>query len=532
MTTSRIRCDCGTIYDPAEQAGCPACRLPPTVTAPAGPPPAVAPAPVAAPRAPARRRQAGEVVLAGALAALLVGGLVFMLDRDPDPPPAGQSTERESPPDPPISADSLVILRAQPAVFKIRAECDLDLSSPRTVGADLLALRQECAAAGIVDDPGPPWRPNPANPAVEFYWGKIAADPGWYLLASHELETRSYPGGYGGSGSGFAVSREGILLTNAHVVADSDVPLKDPLSALNVLREPLDQITTKLTQDFGGPCPQSLRDGLRIGLAEWLAGRSNVRARFRRAKVVLKYGADRAQPSPAGPLTAPCQVLAAGTTLPGKDVAVLKVYLAGGPPAPGGKPDPEAERRTRDRLICLPLGDSAGVLPAARIHCLGFPGALFNRHGMDPGAEFRVSAREGRVSQTKRMTGGWDALEMDAQIDHGDSGGPVLDDKGRVIGLNVGFAHEHSKSTLAVPIDLAREFLKRAGVNPDPGPLTQLWAEGLDVYAQGHYADALKKFTQVAQGLGGDASGRETSPYVADMIAKCQSKQTGGGPGR
>jgi S1-C subfamily serine protease len=61
---------------------------------------------------------------------------------------------------------------------------------------------------------------------------------------------------------------------------------------------------------------------------------------------------------------------------------------------------------------------------------------------MNAGAQFKVSSREGQIGQTKRMISGWDAFEMTAVTRSGDSGGPVLNEQGQVIGLNVGAAQD------------------------------------------------------------------------------------------
>lgn len=46
------------------------------------------------------------------------------------------------------------------------------------------------------------------------------------------------------------------------------------------------------------------------------------------------------------------------------------------------------------------------------------------------------SAKQGILSQLTRLTEGWDNLRIDAVMDPGDSGGPVIDRSGRVVGMN------------------------------------------------------------------------------------------------
>jgi hypothetical protein len=122
---------------------------------------------------------------------------------------------------------------------------------------------------------------------------------------------------------------------------------------------------------------------------------------------------------------------------------------------------------------------------------------------MDPSAEFRVSSRNGEISNTKKMGAeDWEAFEITAETTHGDSGGPVIDDDtGRVIGITVAatFAAGHN---LAIPINVAKELLNTALtkaniLNIDPGPQLKDWEDGLNLFAKGDYAQARLKFKTV-----------------------------------
>jgi S1-C subfamily serine protease len=391
---------------------------------------------------------------------------------------------------PPVPND-LVVVRAQPAVFSLQVRGNLRVTYPETCFADMALLEEEYTAgrAGA----------GPAVSRTDSWWGKLATDPAKYLRASVARETVELKDSHYQSGTGFAVSREGILLTNAHVVADPPKgwAFNDLDSALVNLNRPLHALLERLTQDFKGPLPQSIRQRVVINLVEWMAQQSSAEGKFTRVDVVLEFVTDLderrlhsdphtvleflADPPPF-PRTAPAEVLKVGEPIPGKDVAVLRISRA----------------QAEDRLICLPLGDSGDVLAGAKVHALGFPGIAFDQRLMDPSAAFRVSSRDGEISQTKAMKGGWDALEMTAAIFHGDSGGPLLDGRGVVIGLNVGGTDQAaSRVTLAVPINVAREFLADAGTIPDPGPLTARWEDSLRLYDAGRFADALAKLLDV-----------------------------------
>ena len=189
------------------------------------------------------------------------------------------------------------------------------------------------------------------------------------------------------------------------------------------------------------------------------------------------------------------------------------------------------EEIQNDRMVCLPLGNSEDVLPQARVQSLGYPGIGFNPSFMDPEAKFKVSSKNGQIGQTKRMSsnGGWDIFEMNAATNHGNSGGPVLDMNGSVVALNVGKANvtkETSVLRLAIPIILAKEMLRKLGIEPNPGKLSEHWEQGLRLFEEKKYEDALNEIQSAirVQQRGSVLSGRETSWYLRDMAGRCLQK--------
>jgi S1-C subfamily serine protease len=457
--------------------------------------------------------------------------------------------------------EEMLVLRSQAAVYKVLAIGDVQVTYPKGV-----------ATRKSADQSEPPWRRQhyyslvdrefqrdrhdgvieSSKNETEYCWEEVTEHPEKYLQASSEQTTESWTGQYA-SGSAFGVSREGILLTNAHVV--SDPPSGELLnpdnidSVIAILGQPggpIAKMLDALAGEFGGQLPAQWPDYRKrqavANLARWFAGQSNAKATFKRAQVVLKFdswgsgefiqGLLKMKPEILSailkhPTTLPAKVLEPkGQTIPGKDVAILKL----------DRGDPALNEDLKDKLICLPLGDSDQVVPGTLIRAMGFPAIAFDAQLMDAEAAYRVSSPGGSIGPKKPMLGGgWEAFEMDAPINHGDSGGPVIDRSGDVIGLNVGAPNGISSGhNLAVPINLAKEFLRQAAINPDLGPLTQLWVDGLNLYARERYAEAQGKFVEVSrmqEGPGaallsvdkGLAHGI-TNPYVQEMILRCRDK--------
>ena len=424
--------------------------------------------------------------------------------------------------DPPFP-ESMVTLLAQPSVFFVRATADIELTYPETVSVNLDALKNDLANlqdAGVVN-----------RSVADRYFDLLVKNPNKYLQASKEETTERRLNVDAWSGSAFAISREGILLTNAHVVCTGpDRPITE--DNVGVLNEAIGKNTLAMTKVLGQP---TLTDERRFQtlnvLYSYYAARSRVATKFRAARIVLDYkvdlqksfaalkaqGIDEALRVTREEITVPAEVLDVGEWLPGKDVAVLRAKF--GP------------NEQLDRFVCLSLGNVNDVLPQASVHSLGFPGVAFSKEDMDPEAQFKVSSYSGQISQTKRMrtNGGWDIFEMTAVINHGDSGGPVLDRNGKVIAINVGIAKvtdEPSVFRLAIPVNVAKDMLAKLGIKPDPGKLSAHWERGLRLYSESKYEESFQEIQAaiVLQKGKNFLENREASWYLRDMAGRCLQK--------
>jgi S1-C subfamily serine protease len=436
---------------------------------------------------------------------------------------------------------NLKLVRAQPSVYKILEYGDLEMKIPAKVQVDDDALMRAFAADGGV--PAGPDRTNDPK-LTQYLWAKLAEAPQQYLTFDGEQAATRFENELMASGTGFLVSRDGIVLTNAHVIGDmADQPLtNDPIVLASLIGPSCDAFMKSTIELFGGEPAPELRPQVATSVLQWFAANGRMTGTFRRAELVLQFkkkGLDNEDvlkldldeffKRPPVPIVAPLEVLFKGEELPGKDVAILRVSA--------GDFDPI------DRAICLPLGDSEEVLAGARVQALGFPGIAFNEHIMDQTAAYRVSAQDGQVANTKRMTGGYDAIEMTADINHGDSGGPVVDvDDGLVIGLNVGAASEQSHGhTLAIPVNVAKEMLADLKIDLDPGPATALWIDALRQYDAKQYAEATQtlsrlvklqaKWTELDGTMIKDLSAdwvpewdAAANPYVVDLLKRARAK--------
>ncbi|MGH9883868.1 MAG: FHA domain-containing protein, partial [Pyrinomonadaceae bacterium] len=135
----------------------------------------------------------------------------------------------------------------------------------------------------------------------------------------------------------------------------------------------------------------------------------------------------------------------------------------------------------------------------------GYPGAAdtFNSGVLDSKSALEASITDGKVSATnKKSSSGAPILQVSAPATHGNSGGPVMTDKGEVVGL-LTFGgdrvnnQEVSGFVFVVPSSTVQEFVKAAGVANALGPADTAYREGLELYWDQRYSKAIPKFEEV-----------------------------------
>jgi 2-alkenal reductase len=112
---------------------------------------------------------------------------------------------------------------------------------------------------------------------------------------------------------------------------------------------------------------------------------------------------------------------------------------------------------TAHRLSPVPLGESASIVVGEPVAAIGSP--LGNENTLTVGV---VSAIHRSIDAiTVRLYNIVDAIQTDAPITHGNSGGPLFDARGRVIGINAQIRSANGTGNdsgigFAIPIDAAK----------------------------------------------------------------------------
>ena len=113
---------------------------------------------------------------------------------------------------------------------------------------------------------------------------------------------------------------------------------------------------------------------------------------------------------------------------------------------------------TAHRLTPLPLGDSSRVVVGEPVAAIGSP--FGNENSLTVGV---VSATQRSIESLTSQYNLVDAIQVDAPINHGNSGGPLFDAAGRVIGINAQIRSDSGNAEgvgFAVPINAARRSMQ------------------------------------------------------------------------
>jgi hypothetical protein len=207
------------------------------------------------------------------------------------------------------------------------------------------------------------------------------------------------------------------------------------------------------------------------------------------------------------------RVVVQGQPMPGKDVAILKIQV----PA---------------EMPMLSLAPPELPQVGQQLYVYGYPGPVTNNDFVSAESAIEPTLTTGIISAIKKSVGGWPLIQMDANINHGSSGGPVCNDKGEVIGLTTFGSLENTGGlaaglNFAVPVSILDEYLDSAGIKPVPSAITRLFADALGFYEAHQYRSALHLFERVGR-LNPQYPGINT--YIADCTRKIDGKGDRLGP--
>lgn len=302
-------------------------------------------------------------------------------------------------------------------------------------------------------------------------------------------------------GSGFVVSPDGHIATNAHVATPTDEELSTTLVDIG-LRNFIQRDIEQFTSSFPISVPQEYLDALAEADRAYIFEYGTT-SPITRSTYVAFSGTD-----PENEDTwIDAEVIANGESIPGKDVAILDI-------------------ETDDPLITLPLGDDAGLEVGDPLYAIGFPGAATDHPVLSSNAALDPTFTAGVVSARKEASAGFEVIQTDTQITHGNSGGPVLNANGEVIGLATFGSIDNAGTEVqgfnfVMPTTIVEEFLEDAGVEAGEGALTPTYRNAVNAGIEHRYREQLTLLQQIEE---------ETTeiPAVVEMRDTAEAKVAAG----
>jgi S1-C subfamily serine protease len=271
----------------------------------------------------------------------------------------------------------------------------------------------------------------------------------------------------GMSGTGFVINSEGYIMTNAHVVyvSDQEAAYKLYNAAFQEIQNGIySDVASRynLTEEQKQRVIKAISEKFMAYIAQY-GQLSNVKVDNYAMPGVLLPGEAFTNVAWPADLKVKGQMLdeKANTISWGKDVAIIKV--------------------NQKNLPVVKLGDSDQLSTGEQIFVIGYPGTgmdiIFdNTQTIEP------TVTSGIVSARKMMTNNVEVIQTDAAINHGNSGGPVFNDKGEVIGIATFGSDQVQNIGFIMPINLAKEFMNEINVKNEQGVTGQKFQEGVEAY--------------------------------------------------
>jgi serine protease Do len=152
--------------------------------------------------------------------------------------------------------------------------------------------------------------------------------------------------------------------------------------------------------------------------------------------------------------------------------------------------------------LSVPLANSGEVNPQDQLTIIGFPGNA--DVSQKPDSLLTPSLNQIYVSSLKTSSSGAPLIQVGGNVEHGDSGGPALNNQGDIVGI-VSFGTASSGGGLNGTSFLqasssAQSMLKSLNLSTTPGNQQKLWNQAFSDYAStttGHWSKAQQEFAQL-----------------------------------
>lgn len=297
----------------------------------------------------------------------------------------------------------------------------------------------------------------------------------YYAYSTGNIETEQMS--TAAVGTGFIVTPDGYMVTNAHVVHTDEEAL-----TMQFAMTSLENYAVAAADSF---MEELRREGYQMSQEEWdgiaNAWYSLLAQSMEIDNLQASYQCFVGNVSPGSDVSAKGQGLdlrKMGEPIPGKDIAILKMEGT--------------------NLPTVKLGDDTALRTGDRVYAMGYPAVATLSDALNVAQAIQEpTLTQGIVSAKKEMAGGWSVIQTDVAIHGGNSGGPLFNEAGEVIGINTfGMLEESGASAagmnFAIPISIARQFLSEINVQPAESAFSADFNKALAAYNSGDYQKALE----------------------------------------
>ncbi|MEI6101310.1 MAG: trypsin-like peptidase domain-containing protein [Eubacteriales bacterium] len=388
----------------------------------------------------------------------------------------------------------------KPGVVLIYTTWSADVIIPEfnldeTIYSDMDANIQEQVDAGTMN-------PNDPTNFVSAYMNLLTDWLPYYTVSTGKDLSKTASVSY--VGSGFIVTPDGYIVTNAHVVTTDETAMKVQFASdttKEIVDTDIQGLVDSLTKTYKvSPTDDQIQKFYNMYYDFYASNMqvSNLKGDFQCLMGNVSPGSDVS----AKALT--MDLRKKGEPIPGKDIAILKIDKA--------------------NLPTVTLGDDAALKTGDQVYAMGYP-AITTVNSDVLNIEQAISEptlTSGIISAKKQMSGGWSVLQTDADIHGGNSGGPLFNSKGEVIGINTfgmidKSGAESSGSNFAIPISIAKQFLNELNVKPAESDFTKQYIQAVNLYNKNDYKGALEILRTINEINPG-------YPVIADLLSECSSK--------
>lgn len=299
---------------------------------------------------------------------------------------------------------------------------------------------------------------NTGEAKLNYILDRIAQNPGGYITPTATLSTLQF--NPGATGSGAFITPEGHVVTNAHVVEVSKATFQS-MAAEQILGGIIDKEVSALINEFQAEPDEKVLNHCAASIYEYYGKYLTLT----NEQVVYSVKTGKTIENPSYEL--PATLITKGGAIPNKDVAILKVQGSNFP--------------------TIAFGDDRLLKPGHKLYVMGYPGAIEQNEILKADKMKEPSFTEGMMNARQETTQGWTAIQLDAATYRGNSGGPVFNEYGEVVGL-LTFGSFNSERTdlvqgfnFIVPAHIVGEFTRASQIQPRAGVAMNAYRKALSL---------------------------------------------------